>query len=115
MEDETIGQYFLATGLQVMAGALAKRFDALHLSKWKLSFVKPFVFEFTDRVHPTTGGRVFMLVEPYVDGSLLHLTGAAAGYSFSDSPGDIKDRCSIAPAEQSSRSYGAGRYGHKAR
>ena len=98
MEDETIGQYFLETGLQVMARALAKRFDALHLSKWKLSFVKSFVFEFTDRVHPTTGGRVFMLLEPYVDGRLLHLTGEGSGYKFKHSPRDIKDRYSIAPA-----------------
>ena len=30
-----------------------------------------------------------MLLEPYVDGRLLHLTGAAGGYKFKHSPRDI--------------------------
>ena len=94
---ENISTYFLDAGLQVMAGALTKQFNALHLSKWKLSFLESSVFEFTDRVHPTTKGPVFMSVEPYMVGKLRHIVVGNSECIFCGTHRDVHDSYSIGP------------------
>ena len=74
MKTERCSNYFLECALHVMAGALAKQFTALKVSKWAVDFIDHFVFEFTDRAYLNHAGPVLMSVEPYMETELLHLS-----------------------------------------
>uniref|UniRef100_A0A7S1HS98 Alpha-type protein kinase domain-containing protein n=1 Tax=Eutreptiella gymnastica TaxID=73025 RepID=A0A7S1HS98_9EUGL len=96
--EDSVPNYFLDCELQVMAGALAKKFNALQVNNFKLSFVDTFIFEFTDRVHPSTKGPVFMSVETYHGSDFYHFVVGDSACHWCDTGRDANGIYSTAAA-----------------